>query len=168
MSAEYEMPTPKDALLQQLASSAEMQTTSQEEYYQYMGQIYYLIKDEQVLNDIMNDPDLRVLLPMFSHLNRTSNIDTDQNGKRVSACMKIRARRALRLQLMVNKNPNLVSQAQFDAMVNFTDGVVEDQKGGWRGRLLTEKIKTYKIEGGSSGSRTSGGGGGLFAKLFGR
>lgn len=154
---------PPDQLLATLANTSEMQTASQEDYYQYMGQIYYLVKDER-MDLIFNDPKLRVLYPMFSHLQRTSNIDRDKNGRIVSAMLKVRARRALRIQLMVCQNPKLVNQAKFDALVAYSEGVVEDMKEGWRGRLVTEKIKTYKIESGSG----AGGQKSWLEKLFGR
>lgn len=160
--AEYVNPKQvKDELLASLANAAEMQQPTQEDYYQLMGQVYYLLKDEEVMNLVTTDPDLCKLIPAISHLVRTSNIDTDKNGRKVSAIMKIRNRRALRIQLLVNKTPNLRSQALFDAMTNFCDSVVEDMKGGWRGRLVTERIKTYRFETAEKQKQ------GLFQRIFG-
>jgi len=132
----------QDELLARVAASQEMQQVTTEDYYQYMGQIYYLIKDEEVQQILRDDPNLKVLMPALSHLVRTSNF-TDKN---VIKEMKLRWRRACRIQLMVMQSPNLVSQAKFDALINFGYAAIEDARDGWRGRLVTERIKTYKIE----------------------
>lgn len=107
-----------------------------------MGQIYYLVKDEEIQKQLRDNPKMAVLMPALSHLLRTSNF-TD---KLVIKEMKLRWRRACRIQLMVMNSPDLVSQASFDAWVNFGYGAIEDAVEGWRGRLVTERIKTYKVE----------------------
>jgi hypothetical protein len=136
----------QDELLGRIVSSQEMQQVTTEDYYQYMGQIYYLVKDEEVFALMRSDPDLKELLPALSHLLRTSNI-TDKN---VIKAMMLRWRRACRIQLLVNKTPQLVSQAKFDAWLNFGYAAIQDAIEGWRGRLVTERIKTYKIETGKT------------------
>lgn len=131
-----------DELLGRIMSSDTMKQVTQQDYYQYMGQIYYLVKDEETQQLLRNDPNMKVLMPALSHLLRTTNItDKVQLLK-----MKIRWRRAVRLQLMVMNSPKLISQAKFDAWVNFGEAAIEDTNAGWRGRLVTERIKTYKVE----------------------
>lgn len=132
----------QDDLLGKIAQSQELQQVTTEDYYQYMGQIYYLIKDEEINALLREDPDLKQLMPALSHLLRTSNI-TDKN---VIKGMMLRWRRACRIQLLVSKSPKLVSQAKFDAWNNFGIAAIHDTIDGWRGRLVTERIKTYKIE----------------------
>ena len=132
----------QDDLLARIAQSQEMQTVTTEDYYQYMGQIYYLVKDEEVMSLLREDPDLKQLIPALSHLLRTSNI-TDKN---IIKGMMLRWKRACRNQLLVSKSPNLVSQSKFDAWVNYGYAAIQDTIDGWRGRLVTERIKTYKIE----------------------
>ena len=132
----------QDDMLARVLQSDTMKTVTQKDYYQYMGQIYYLVKDEKVQQLLREDPNMRVLMPALSHLLRTTNI-TDKNEL---LRMKLRWRRSVRLQLMVMNSPDLVSQAKFDAWVNFGIAAVEDTNAGWRGRLVTERIKTYKIE----------------------
>jgi hypothetical protein len=134
-----------------------MQQVSQEDYYQYMGQIYYLVKDEETQALIREDPSLKVLLPALSHLLRTSNFTNKTEIKG----MKLRWRRACRVQLMVMNSPNLISQAKFDVWVNFGYAAIEDAVEGWRGRLVTERIKTYKIE--TVGSQRKG----ILQRIFG-
>lgn len=132
----------QDEILGRIVAGEAMKQVTTEDYYQYMGQIYYLVKDEEVQNLLREDPNMIVLLPALSHLLRTSNI-TDKN---TIQRMKIRWRRACRIQLMVMNSPNLISQAKFDAWVNFGIAAIDDTIEGWRGRLVTERIKTYKVE----------------------
>lgn len=132
----------EDEILARIVAGEAMKQVTTEDYYQYMGQIYYLVKDEESQAILREDPNMRVLLPALSHLIRTSNF-TD---KLVIKEMKLRWRRACRIQLMVMNSPNLVSQAKFDVWVNFGYAAIEDARDGWRGRLVTERIKTYKVE----------------------
>jgi hypothetical protein len=134
----------QDEVLARVLQGESMQPTTQDDWYQFMGQIYYLVKDDETFQELRDDSDLKVLMPTLSHLLRTSNLD-----KKTIKEMKLRWRRAVRLQLLCKKNPTLVSQAKFDAWVNFGYAAIEDAKEGWRGRLVTERIKTYKIEMGS-------------------
>lgn len=132
----------KDETLMRIVQGEAMKQVTTEDYYQYMGQIYYLVKDEEVQKLLREDPNMKVLMPALSHLLRTSNI-TDKTTRRE---MKLRWRRSCRLQLLVMSSPNLVSIAKFDAWVNFGIAAIEDTDAGWRGRLITERIKTYKVE----------------------
>ena len=132
----------EDEILARIVSGEAMKQVTTEDYYQYMGQIYYLAKDEESQAILRADPNMKVLMPALSHLLRTSNF-TD---KLVIKEMKLRWRRACRIQLMVMNSPNLVSQAKFDVWVNFGYAAIEDARSGWRGRLVTERIKTYKVE----------------------
>lgn len=145
-----------DPLLTEILRGESMQQVTTEDYYQYMGQIYYLVKDEETQQLLRSDPKMMYLMPALSHLLRTSCI-TD---KTVIKEMKLRWRRACRIQLMVCQTPKLVSQARFDAWLNFGNAAIEDTRDGWRGRLVTERIKTYKIE---SGGQKKG----WLSKLFG-
>jgi len=132
----------EDEILARIVQGDTMKQVTTEDYYQYMGQIYYLVKDEETQALLREDPNMKVLMPALSHLLRTSNITDKKTIER----MKIRWRRACRIQLMVMNSPNLVSQAKFDAWVNFGEAAIEDTIEGWRGRLVTERIKTYKVE----------------------
>jgi hypothetical protein len=132
----------QDEILARIVAGEAMKQVTTEDYYQYMGQIYYLVKDEETQTILRTDPNMKVLMPALSHLLRTSNF-TD---KLVVKEMKLRWRRACRIQLMVMNSPNLVSQAKFDCWCNFGYAAIEDAVEGWRGRLVTERIKTYKVE----------------------
>lgn len=144
-----QQPTIQDEILARIVSSEAMKQVTQEEYYELMGQLYYLLKDEETMKMMRDDPDLAPLIPSVSHLLRTASIE----DKKVRERMKIRWRRQLRIQLMVNKTPDLVSQAKFDAWRNFGEAAIEDTNRGWRGRLATERIRSYKIESGAPQKR---------------
>jgi len=118
-----------------------IQPTTDQDFYQMMGQTYFIVKDRDVTALMMEDPDLRELYPTLSHLVRTANQDKNTIKEE-----KLRWRRSCILQLLVKKKPNLQSQAKYDAWVNFGDACFEDTKDGWRGRLFTERIRTYRIE----------------------
>lgn len=111
-----------------------------EDMLEQIGQTRYLIVDDNVDFLIMSDPDLRPLIPALSHLIRTGNLD-----KKTIAIAKLRYEVACRMQLLCKKKPNLVSLALFNSMMNYGHGVLEDAKNGWRGRLVTEKIRTYRV-----------------------
>lgn len=137
-------PRSQAEILADIVRTSEMKPTTAEDWYAFLGQSYHLTKDEQTFKQILGDPDLAPLLPTISHLLRTSNLE-----KITVKEMKLRVRRALRIQLLVNKKPSLVSQAKFDAMVNFCFAAIEDTIDGWRGRLITERIKIHKLESGT-------------------
>lgn len=128
---------------EQLRQEGGQQPLGQEDFLAANLQVYYLIEDEKVIQYMSEDPQLQPLIPMFSRMNRTSNMD-----KTTIQINKIRGTIALRLQLLVNQKPDLVSLGKFYALRNYLDGVCEDTREGWRGRLSTEKIKTYRIESG--------------------
>jgi len=120
------------------------------EFQSMMGQIYYFVKDDVAEKLIWDDERLKPLLIGLSHLIRTSRLDNENK----IAEMKLRWKRAVRLQLMVlNKERKMSDMALFDVLVNFGYTVIEDQKQGWRGKLAAERVKTYKIEGGTQKRR---------------
>ena len=121
-----------------------------EEQAMILGQVYYLIKDEDVLNMIKQDKHLCKLLPAFSHLLRTSFIDN-----KTAHLMKLRLKRAFDLLLleMDEDEIDLEGLAKIDALLNYAYAAIEDAKGGWRGKLVTERVKIFKIERGEKKKR---------------
>lgn len=114
-----------------------------DEFAMMLAAAHYLYKDDDVLKILKEDPDLKPLIIALSHLIRTSRI----NSEKVIKEMKLRWKRACRLKLLVlGENKDVKSMATFDALVNFGYSVIEDARGGWRGRLVTERIRTYKVE----------------------
>jgi hypothetical protein len=121
-----------------------MQPFSPEEEQQMMAQIYYLIKDPIVQKMLLDDPNMKALLPALSHLIRTSNLD-----KNTVTLLKLRWKVACRLQLLIKQKPDLVSLAKFQAWVMFGYAALEDTINGWRGRIVTERQRIYKVESGN-------------------
>lgn len=138
----------RDPLLMQVvgADTAAMggQTHVQpEEFAVMMAQTQYLLKDDDVTRLMLFNPYLIDLIPAYSHIIATSRLP-DQVIKEA----KLRLRRALRLQLLVLPPvTNLQSQASFDAMLNFGYSRLEDARNAHRAKVVTERIRTYKIEG---------------------
>lgn len=142
-------PEAQQALVEVLRGS-EAGGVSPTEFQQMLGQVYYFLKDDVIERLFIGkdgDERLKSLLPGISHLIRTSRQDDD----RIRAQMKLRWKRALRLQLLVLPEEVKMSDlALFDTLVNFGYSAIDDQKMGWRGKLAAERVKTYKIEGATS------------------
>jgi hypothetical protein len=129
------------AIFEKSVQSSEMSPTSPDEQAQVLGHAYYLLKDEQTMALLLGDPQLTILLPALSHLVRTSR--KDKHGIELA---KLHWRRALRIQLLVKQRPALVNVARYDSWLIFGYTALDDTLEGWRGKLITERIKTYKIE----------------------
>ncbi len=136
-------PTIKDEVLARIMSGEAVQTFSPEEFFQTQYTIYSLLKDEIVLQELLNDKDAKVLIPFLSHLLRTTNIDDPVSVKFMMLTWEI----ACRLVFLVYKPPTLVNRAKFEAWLGFGRAAVHDAEKGWRGKLVTERIKIYKVEG---------------------
>lgn len=135
-----QQPKTGDQVLDRIISGESMQPSTDDLAF-YIGQIYYLVKDDEINQQLKTDPAMRPLMPVLSHLLRTSNLD-DKTIK----IAKLRWRIACRLQLLCQKNPTVVSLAKFNSWLIYGYAALEDAKRGWRGRLVTEKIKTYRVE----------------------
>ena len=133
-----------DALIASLVGATEG-ALSQEDLVEKLAQVYYLLKDTDVLNILKADEEkdrLRKLIPALSHLVRTTNIT---NEKTITE-MKIRWRIAVRRVIFIDtENPG--TMAEYHSWLNFGYAVIEDTRKGWRGKLATERIRTFKIEG---------------------
>jgi hypothetical protein len=133
----------EDEVLARVAAQEASQPTTQGQLYENMAEIYYLLKDDVLDAEFfLKNPAMRDLLPALSHLLRTSNVQ----DKNVIDEMKLRWKRACMIQVMVMQPSSLANQALLDAMLNFGYAAIEDLRDGWRGRLVTEKIKVFKME----------------------
>lgn len=115
-----------------------------DEFAIMLAQTHYLLRDEDIMKVVQSDPRLTKLVAHLSHMLRTTRIDDRTTLKR----MKLRWRIACRLELLIlAENP--ASLAEYYCWVNYGEGVIEDTWQGWRGKLTTERIRTYKIERGA-------------------
>lgn len=131
-------------MITEVTSGAERGEVTPLEQQAMLGQLYYFIKDDVVEKMMNEDERLKPLLLGVSHLIRTGRQDDD----RIRAQMKLRIKRAARLQLLVlNEEVKMDDLALFDGFVNYAYSAIDDQRMGWRGKLAAERVKTYKIEG---------------------
>jgi len=132
----------KDVYMEKILAGEVMQQFSPEEFFQTQYATYSLLKDEMVFEQLLQDSNAKILLPALSHLLRTTNI-TDKNAVKY---MMLTWEIACRLTFLVNEPPNLVNQAKFEAWLMFGRAAIHDAEQGWRGKLVTERIKIFKLE----------------------
>lgn len=134
------------AALGQLLQGEQGQQSSPDDFAVMMAQTHYLLRDDditQILKGSANPHAMKRLLPALSQLLRTSNINNDK----LLLEMKLNWRIAVRYALFINNTGEETDMAEFDAWINFGYAAIEDTRKGWRGNLVTNKIRTYKIEG---------------------
>ncbi|MEM2367485.1 MAG: hypothetical protein QXQ50_04540 [Candidatus Bathyarchaeia archaeon] len=124
-------------------------------------ELAYLLRDDGVFNLFKNDPRLRdyiVLRPALSHLNRTTNMSGFD-----AEIFKRRFKLALDLILFSRSERELTMTeiALKEGLLVYGCCVASDAVGGWRGRLITERTRVYRVE---SGEKKRG----LLSRLFGR
>jgi len=132
----------KDVYMEKILAGEVMQQFSPEEFFQTQYATYSLLKDEITNEQLLNDPDAKNLIPALSHLVRTTNIE----DKTAIAYLMLTWEIACRLTFLVNKPPNLVNRAKYEAWNMFGRAVIHDAEHGWRGKLVTERIKIFKLE----------------------
>jgi len=145
-----------EAILSRVLASDELQATM-EEQYQALQQTWYLSEDEQVLKLIWSDPDLQPLIPALSRMLRTTRIEDKIEIKRLMKMWDIECR----LQVMIAKPAHLKNLALFYALRQYGRGVVHDTWLGWRGNLLSRKIREYLVETGGTPRRK-----GILERIF--
>ena len=147
------------AALGQLMQGEQGQQSSPDDFAVMMAQTHYLLRDDDItsmLKSTSNPHAMRKLLPALSQLLRTSNI----NDARQILEMKLNWAIAVRYALFINNDTEAeADMAEFYAWLNFGYAAIEDTRKGWRGNLVTNKIRTYKIEGAQSKT-------GFFSSLF--
>jgi len=138
-----------EELISQAMSQEEAGQPSQEEVI--LGQLEHLLRDEDVLRQICEDkPEYRNLLAALSHLNRTSNTNS-----KIADLWRRYFKRAVDLVLMT-KNEEDISLGEvafLDSLYIFAMCASEDAVSGWRGRLVTEIRRIFRVERGQSTSR---------------
>jgi hypothetical protein len=108
-----------------------------------LAQSYYLQVDNLTLELIKSDPQLSYLVPAFSHLNRTSKIP----DKRLAEMARLDIEYILLLhELNASEDElELSGWAKLEALRIFGLSSVNDQLEGYRGKLVTEKIKEVRV-----------------------
>lgn len=135
-----------DLALAESHPAANVQTN--DEMLSQLQQSYYLQIDDMTLQQYMSDPQLKYLQPAFSHLNRTSKIPETKTLHNLAAMARLDIEYILLLHElnMPEDEMELVGWAKLEALRIFGLSSVNDQIDGYRGKLVTEKIKTIKVE----------------------
>lgn len=111
------------------------------EFSKIMGQTHYLLKDDNIDDLFSTDERIKKLRPALSHLIRTSRCDDKKSITR----LKLQWRIACSLELLIlPKKP--ASMGEFLAWLTYGYTVIEDMRNGWRGKLVTERIRSFKVE----------------------
>lgn len=124
-----------------------------------LGQVHYLLKDEDVAKLLTERKEYRVLIPALSHLNRTSSLSAFEAN-----IIKRRIKLAADIVLFTkkHKNINLEEVAFLQSLLVYASASANDAINGWRGRLITERTRTYRVETPTQEKK------GFWTKLFGR
>ena len=133
-----------DPRLDEIIRNDALQPQTQDDWISYLGQAYFLVSDPEVVAMLKADPDLTVLMPALSSMVRTSNLTP-----KTVAILKVRWRMACKMQLLSKKSAELVDVTKYQIWLMHGYAALEDALHGWRGRLVTEKVRSYKIEGDS-------------------
>ena len=110
-----------------------------------LGRSVYMVLDPDV-SDILKEEgnsQLAALIPAFSHLNRTTNIDKKQ------AELLTLDYEYLTLIHKLNMNEDEyenVGWAKLESLKIFAMGIISDAFHGWKGKLVTEQIKIIRTE----------------------
>jgi len=110
-----------------------------------LGRSVYMVMDPEVTAILNADGNkqFNALLPAFSHLNRTTNIDKKQaellglNYEYLSLIHK--------LNMKEDEYEN-VGWALLESLKIFASGIISDAFHGWKGKLVTEQIKIIRTE----------------------
>lgn len=121
------------------------QGVTPDEFSTMLAQAHELFHDDQITQLILSNPERAAkLLPALSHMLRTTRI-TDRTTIEI---MKLRWELTCRLTFLVSDEEGKVAtSAEYYSWLNYGYAAIEDTWEGWRGKLVTERIRTYRIEG---------------------
>lgn len=126
-------------------TEASRQPQMSDEMIYSLGRSVYMVMDPEVTG-ILNaegKDQFNALVPAFSHLNRTTNIDKKQaelltlNYEYLSLIHKLN---------MKEDDYENVGWALLESLKIFAGGIISDAFHGWKGKLVTEQIKIIRTE----------------------
>jgi len=133
----------EDEILRTTIQRDQLTSEQQEAAAYVLGDTYYLVRDDEITEKLKND-QLDHLIPFFSSLNRTSNIDR-KTGKKLLSRLKL----ALLITELEEKEDSYDLKKGFANILgwlNFGELLINDAIHGWRGKLVTHKTKISRIE----------------------
>lgn len=130
---------------QALADTARGGSPLPEDYVYSLGRSVYMIMDPEVSEMLKDDgnPQLKSLIPAFSHLNRTTAIGEKEARLLLLQYEYIGLIHTLNMDEDEYENKGW---ALLEALEIFARNIVADARHGWKGRLVTEQIKIIKTE----------------------
>lgn len=103
----------------------------------------FFATDEFIQGSAFLDKDLKPMLPLFSHMMRTSNIKR-KDAKKIN--LQIQGLMARQEALAYDDLFDISDSAKFEANELYIRMGVNDSIDGWRLRSLIEKIRTQRIQ----------------------
>jgi len=116
-----------------------------EEVRASLGQSVYMVHDPYV-HEAFRDKDnelLETMLPAFSFLNRTTNID---KAEKELLFWQYKRLMTLTRLTMKERDYNTKWWLQQEALQIYAMGILNDAEGGWKGKLVTEQIRKIITE----------------------
>jgi len=118
------------------------------EYVESLGRSVFMIMDPEVITMLVNDRQLKNLLPAFSHLNRVTNIGKGREGAREAELL------FLKYKILLIRHKLAMTEDQYEKMgwetleslEIFARSIISDAREGWKGRLVTEQLKKVTVE----------------------
>jgi len=105
---------------------------------------YFLTKDENVIQLLRTDPDLKDFAPLIiSHLNRTTRLSREE-----AQLLELEIENIITMkETSINEDDYEIGKwAKFEALLFHVRLMLRDAVGGWRGRLVTERRRITRIE----------------------
>lgn len=131
----------RERMMEEETEAAIWEETTPSEEIRMLSQNYYLIKDRMLDNFIQKYcPEL---LPVFSHLNATSNIDG-----RTERLLRLRVKYVMDLaKLMWKKSETTINRViAHEALQIRGIYAIADTRHGWKGGLFIMKGRVIRVE----------------------
>lgn len=114
-----------------------------EEQMNALGQLYYMMKDDQVTYILWENKQLRNLIPAFSPLNQMSNIsEKEARIRRLKyKLLLLKQKGYMNTKKYAEGGATLISSLDLLSRTYTTDAV-----HGWKGKILTEQTKIIRTE----------------------
>ena len=133
-----------DPLLDNILSRAEFQPGSSD-LRDSLADMHYLVADKNVEKILKRDPRTESLTVGTSALVRTSKKD-----KKSRNIAKHQWNISCTVSLLAMRKPQLVDLSLFNNLMIYGHSAIDDTADGWRGLLVTNKMRTIRVERGQA------------------
>lgn len=139
--------TTGDPLLDQILARSEMQPGASD-LRDNLADMHYLVADKFVERLLGDDERTKALRVGTSALVRTS-----KKSKKARRIAKHQWNISCTVSLLAMRRPQLVDLALYNNLKIFGHSAIDDTDEGWRGLLVTNKMRTIRLERGESKRR---------------